>query len=383
MEDDIHISQEFLNQAEEFGYSLTRQFLPEEQMSIKRKRNVILDQLPPIPEDELDEFEYEEQTRGRDKTADKILKRYVRKWEPIEWSEAKVLEYMISRTAPEYAAVTKIFHEIKKFNPDFSPKSFLSYGNGVGASVWAANNMWSTINEVFCVDTFRYFNDLAHLLLQDGNKNKSEFIKGVFMRQFLPATHETKYDVVISPYSLLSQPSQKARLELVDSLWKKTSKYLIILDYGSRAGFTAVLEARDYILSLTDSDSGRVFSPCPHNEPCPKVAASVTKLYTCQFSTKYIQFSGGKDETVRKEQYTYVVLEKNGGECSGKSWPRNIVEPLLHHHRVTCRTCCPDGTLKELIITKGRHGTNLYQCAKKAKWGDMIPLNVTEEIHST
>lgn len=45
----------------------------------------------------------------------------------------------------------------------------------------------------------------------------------------------------MSAYSLFELPSQQFRLETILKLWKKTEKYLIIVEEGTNAGFTVDL----------------------------------------------------------------------------------------------------------------------------------------------
>lgn len=53
-----------------------------------------------------------------------------------------------------------------------------------------ARNFWGeSLKEYYCVDTSSCMNDLAKLLLQNGNPNDENILpKGLFYRQFLPAS---------------------------------------------------------------------------------------------------------------------------------------------------------------------------------------------------
>lgn len=46
------------------------------------------------------------------------------------------------------------------------------------------------------------------------------------------------YDLVVSAFSLMELPSATARLETVDKLWNKTQEYLVLVESGTKAGFT-------------------------------------------------------------------------------------------------------------------------------------------------
>jgi len=53
-----------------------------------------------------------------------------------------------------------------------------------------AKNFWGdSLKEYYCVDTSSTMNELAKLLLQEGNPNNEKILpKGLFYRQFLPAS---------------------------------------------------------------------------------------------------------------------------------------------------------------------------------------------------
>lgn len=75
--------------------------------------------------------------------------------------------------------------------PEFSPKSFLDFGSGVGTGTWAATHFWKpSIYEYFCVDSSSAMNDLADIILRGGRGNKTSSIKAISFRQFLPASND-------------------------------------------------------------------------------------------------------------------------------------------------------------------------------------------------
>lgn len=113
------------------------------------------------------------------------------------------------------------------------------------------------------------------------------------------------------------------RLKMIDILWKKTNKYLVIVEQGTPAGFKAVIEARDYVLKLDEEEhrlgrrpSGRdhrreeaahVFSPCPHDLPCPRFAQG---NYACRFYVKTRRLHPFHQDNTETEVFSYVVLRK-------------------------------------------------------------------------
>jgi len=57
-----------------------------------------------------------------------------------------------------------------------------------------AKDFWGkSLKEYYCVDTSSTMNDLAKLILQEGNPNNEDILpKGLFYRQFLPASPKVR-----------------------------------------------------------------------------------------------------------------------------------------------------------------------------------------------
>jgi ribosomal protein RSM22 (predicted rRNA methylase) len=101
---------------------------------------------------------------------------------------------------------------------------------------------------------------------------------GLFFRLSNPAQTELTYDLVTSCHTLLELPSAEARLTAIDSLWRRTADYLIIMEEGTNAGFQVISESRDYLLQLTraeheteqenEESSGHIFAPVSGSNGC-------------------------------------------------------------------------------------------------------------------
>lgn len=114
-------------------------------------------------------------------------------WRPIEYDAYKSLQYMFGRSAQEYSTILRIFTELASRNRDFKPKSYFDFGSGIGTGCWAAAHLWRrSIFEYYMVDTSRDMNDLADLMLRDGDENREMNLRNVNFRQFLPASFDVR-----------------------------------------------------------------------------------------------------------------------------------------------------------------------------------------------
>nr|CAD7197480.1 unnamed protein product [Timema douglasi] len=215
----------------------------------------------------------------------------------------------------------------------------------------AAREVWgNSLHEYFNVDCCAEMNNLASLLLRDGKEDREMPLKGVFYRQFLPASHSLKYDIVVSAYSLFELPSSESRLETILALWNKTQAYLVIVEQGTNAGFK-----------------------CPHDLSCPRF---IRDDIPCNFEATYSPLTFGRNPEFKKERYSYVILKKGHRPVEDRQWPRLVSPTLIRHKHAICRMCSSAGKLDEIIFTVSRHGKSSYKCARASKWGDLLPIKV-------
>ncbi|XP_076649161.1 ribosome assembly protein METTL17, mitochondrial [Halictus rubicundus] len=324
------------------------------------------------------EEEEEEKELLKNKEARNLFKSLLYNWVPVNYDLNTSLSYLISRSVAEYSVLYKIFNEIKTRDADFTPKSVFDFGSGVGTVMWATSNFWvNSIREYYCVDASVNMNELSAYLVK--RIRPSINFNYVFHRQFLPTSVTPTYDIVVSAYSLLELPNQRSRIEVLAKLWEKTSKYLVIVEQGTKAGFDIVVEARDFILHYSKKKFAvHVFSPCPHDSQCPRIVADDTP---CNFELNYLTLPIPKTSEYKRERYSYVVLKKEDrADEDENKWPR-IVRPVLKRSRhVICRMCTGSGELQEHIFTAWKNGKNTYRCARSSEWGDRLPVTKIEEI---
>ncbi|XP_055595136.1 methyltransferase-like protein 17, mitochondrial [Uranotaenia lowii] len=311
----------------------------------------------------------------------KKAKQQIYAWKPMVYDEFKSLQYLLGRSAQEFAALVRILEEIKQRDQHFKPRSFIDFGSGVGTGTWAASNLWKEhIFEYVSIDASADMNELAELILRGGEMNKEISLRNVFYRQFLPAT-ATKYDLVLSAFTLFELPSRRNRLEVLENLWNKCDKYLVIVEQGTYAGFSLINEARDFLLkqSKKTDESCHIFSPCPHSEHCPRF--TLDDGTPCNFEVTYNSLSTGAKgvSKANKFLYSYVVFRKGTPTGDQISYPRLVRPTLVRSRHAVCRMCSEAGSLQEIIFTSSKHGKNLYRCAKASKWGDLLPIKIGDE----
>ncbi|CAB3407153.1 unnamed protein product [Caenorhabditis bovis] len=420
------------NEADQLASKLENRNFPESPEKVKMLRDEIKRKLKAeMSADkltDLDEFDATQQSYRFRNEVDKLIKKANFNWRPLEiTSKESAASYALARIAANYAEISRCLEEL----PQFTPSSVLDYGSGSGAGFWAVMSKWPRrqIDEItmvdisdsmtrFCMDTIRKTeetNDRRPLLHDNVN----------FRRSLIPSL-STCYDLVIAHRVLSEIGSAQSRLQLIESLWKRTNKYLILIESAQPGSFSGILEARDYLLTLgTEVDysaflqlleeenkltrdivdvvedsnlshyekfvilneknpssqavptilpPATVLAPCPHDLGCPMRAKR-----SCTFSARYkaIRADGRKSKResdgTEVTKFTFVIMEK-GQRRVGEQNDRILMNRKLGGH-VTCDVCTAFSGIERFTLTKKKHG-NVYSQLRSRRDGDVFPADL-------
>uniref|UniRef100_A0A8D2L4G8 Ribosome assembly protein METTL17, mitochondrial n=1 Tax=Varanus komodoensis TaxID=61221 RepID=A0A8D2L4G8_VARKO len=289
--------------------------------------------------------------------------------------------YMVARMDGVFAAVCRAFHEIQKRVPEFQPSTLLDFGSGTGAVSWAAHSMWGkTLKEYMNIDSSAPMLALAEKLMKGLSEDQNLHFPGVYFRQFLPVSPKVKFDLVVSAFSLNELTSYSHRVETVQALWRKTDGFLVLVENGTKEGHQMLMEARDVVLKgmdkvVHDPREARVFAPCPHHLPCPRLSRD--HPVPCNFVQMYRPLPFSWNPPQKEEKFFYLIVRRGTGE-SEEAWPRITQSVLCRPRHVHLHLCCADGHLQHCVITSRRHGRDLYRCARTSSWGDRFPVSNPE-----
>lgn len=302
-------------------------------------------------------------------------------WQPLSYTEQFGLVYLAARFDGGFAAVSRALQEIYQRVPEFSPQTLMDFGSGVGSVSWAAHGIWGNkLKEYMCIDSSASMNNLSELIWRGGSEKGEMHIPGIHFRQFLPVSPKVQYDLVVSAYSLNELSNFAERQKVIQTLWRKTGGFLVLVENGTREGHQLLMEARETVLKGGDKEvwdhrPASVFAPCPHQLECPKLAGS--SQLPCNFIQQYQPLSFSWNPSVRWEKFSFLIISRGLVGKNDRCWPR-VVGPVQRRPRhVHCNTCCSDGKLHHDIITATRHGKDLYRCARECEWGDRLPAMIS------
>ncbi len=294
------------------------------------------------------------------KAFERISDRYRKEIGVFLETEEERWAYLFTRLPATFSACRYVLEELKQRNPQDSYQSFLDVGSGPGTASWAA---FETLQE----------NILSYTLLE---KDHSFMTMGKKLLSFSPAferkaswqffdmnnpSKQEIHDIVFLSYSL-GELKEKERAHLIDMLWDRVGKVLIIVEPGTPSGYEKMMKIRDLLLAK----SAYLWAPCPHSCPCPLRGKD-----WCHFSTRVARTSLHRnlksgDLGYEDEKFCYLIFAKN----PAPSYQARIIRhPILHSGFVEM-TLCEKEKIDHVVFSK--RNKEKYRAIKKLNWGDVI-----------
>lgn len=272
----------------------------------------------------------------------------------------EIIAYIVYRMPATYGAIYTVLNHVKEVYSDFHPKSLLDVGAGPGPAMWAATAIWGDINKITLIERDENMINIGKKL---SSKSTHDPIKNAnWVKMDLNSLFEVaKHDIVIASYSI-GELIEEARQKVIKKLWESTNDILIIIEPGTKNGFSRIKRARETLLSL----GAYSIAPCPHDKECP-----ITDDNWCHFSSRIQRTS--LHRKVKNGQLPYED-EKFSYICVSKSPHNNINSRIIRHPQIRkghiiIELCTKEG-LKRVTITKSDR--DKYKKVRNLKWGSIF-----------
>ena len=331
----------------------------------------------------------------------------------IIYGEYEAVAYAAHRLPSVYATSYRIMNEVNaRFNRtlDWTPKTMLDFGTGPGTSIWAANEIWPSLQEITAVEPSSAMMDVALKLLPETVSQR------ITWRRFLNEHLKRTFHIVNASFVLNEISSSAERIRLIKTLWRVTDDILILVEPGTPLGFGLIREARSILLKEQDA---AMVAPCPHDMSCP-----MSDPFWCHFSQRIQRepFQRRVKEGITKpyedEKYSFIVLRKKrtdsplnaavsrtshvnvGNGSNGDDdriqweyrknqhaiqraswrWSRIVNRPILRGGHAYFDLCGPQGSIKRKSVLVRAQG-QIYKYATRLFWGDLLPMEWLKKNH--
>lgn len=266
--------------------------------------------------------------------------------------------YLAVRLPATYAATRSSFEAVVKVRPDFAPRSQLDVGAGPGSAVWAAADCWPSLEEALLLESskpIRGWGEKLSLQLSVKTTWRTTDVSK-------PLLKTAPYDLVTIAY-LLNELEPKVRKGLMSRLWSLTGDTLVIVEPGTPAGWTRVLEMRDELIRL----GANLIAPCPHAARCPLASPDWCHFASRVPRSRMHRATKSADVSWEDEKFIYLAVSRHQDAGFGA---RVLAPPRARKGLVELKLCMETGEADQRILSK-RDGP-YYKRARRVAWGDTL-----------
>ncbi|MHC1695023.1 MAG: small ribosomal subunit Rsm22 family protein [Eubacteriales bacterium] len=280
------------------------------------------------------------------------------KGERLITSEAEAAAYAAARMPATFAAVRDALGQSLS-SLGGTPLTLLDAGAGTGAAAWVADSLLS-LKSVVCLEREGVMSGLGQRLMKLGSPALSgaKWLSRDLVRDDIPE----RADLVVASY-VLNEMTREDRAAVSQKLWDAVEMLLLIVEPGTPAGYSNLLEVRELLLAR----GAELIAPCPHSGTC-----SMTDKDWCHFSSRvarsrlHRQVKGG-EAPYEDEKYSYLAFSRI--KRTGDTRARILRHPQIMSGYMTLEVCSAEG-LKQIKLSK-KDGEK-YKQARKSKAGDLI-----------
>ncbi len=279
------------------------------------------------------------------------------------FSEGHRLAYLASRFPATYAAIVNVLEEVKRRAFAIEIKSVADVGAGPGTGMWAALDVFQSIEKVTLYEKDRELMRIGKSIVQSAHRDGQKIWKEIDLKQ---SFEMEEADLVLISYAIGEIPPSYWT-EILRTCWDKTGKMLVIIEPGTPVGFERIRALREMLIGF----GGTVIAPCPHQNKCPlpigdwchfdvRLERSFTHRHIKEGSLGY-----------EDEKFSYIALAKEDIERSKGA--RILRTPLKRPGNVSLSLCGQEGLYQKVVTKKTKEP---YKKARKSDWGDWFePLD--------
>ena len=276
-------------------------------------------------------------------------------------SENDALAYALARMPATYAAVSACLEAIAGIDDTFAPASLLDVGAGPGTATWAAAQAMHSLQQFAMLDANAALRSIAlDLARGDGRFKQLDYRQGDALVE-LSVAHDA--DLVVASYAVGEVPDDR-RAKLIDLMWAKTHDVLLIVEPGTPAGYSRIVDCRAQLIA----NGAHAIAPCPHQKPCPLTAPD-----WCHFTQRLARSRDHKqlknaEVPYEDEKFSYVAVSRKPRRTRMEG--RVLAQPLMSKVEIRTKLCKSDGNASISAIP--RRDKESYASARRWRWGDAV-----------
>lgn len=268
-----------------------------------------------------------------------------------------IAAYATARLPATVGANVEVLSQLRRRRADWTPRSLIDMGAGLGPSALAAAAVFPTVEDVVFVDDSPTMRAAGAAIAQKSTLAALRAGRWVSANE---ADDLAAADLVVASYVLGEMPAPAAAAL---AWWKLSTDTLVLIEPGTPTGYQNILSARSTLLAAGAS----LLAPCPHGERCPLEAGD-----WCHFSARVVRSPLHRavkhaSLTTEDEKFSYLIAARVPPPTGPTA--RIIGPPVRRSGHVRLKLCNPDGTATETVVARSDPS---WREAKQWRWGDSV-----------
>ncbi len=279
-------------------------------------------------------------------------------------SDVQRQSYLATRLPATYAAVYQALQAVKKQSEELSPNSLLDLGAGPGTALWAACNVFPTLQSATLLE--------KDLSLANFGKRLAKYSDHAAIQEARWETADLEqlpdlpvHDIVTLSYSI-GELAPAIIPALLEKCWQAARQLLVIIEPGTPIGFERIRLIRRQLIEM----GGHLVAPCPHHAECPMEGQDWCHFAARIERTSFHRRLKSGSLSYEDEKFSYVAASKVVHPLP----PARILRHPHHRSGHSLFTLCTANGVKQATVSK-RCGSD-YKLARKLEWGDPFPFNL-------
>ena len=308
--------------------------------------------------------------RALDAAADRVHLKYTEGSSMVLEGLAEHVAYTVCRMPATLAAVTRALSHMKQVIPSFAPTSILDVGSGPGTATLGSCLTFPSLRQGTGMERNKDFLRISELLFSSVPGLEASF-RGVSGDCETDLPPSGQYDLMTMAY-VAGELSLEARRQWMRHASSR-AQVLLLVEPGTPAGWKCLMGCRETLISL----GAQLLAPCPHDKLCPFTGTDAWCHESVRLPRSSLHRRLKKGELGYEDEKFCYLAATFSSDLPRTVPPARIVHAPRHRHGHSYLTLCTyRGQLETTIIS--RKYKELYQIARDAEWGDLLP-NMKEE----
>ena len=257
-------------------------------------------------------------------------------------------------------------------------RSMLDLGSGPGTAVWAATQLFPSLESATGVERDPGMIEIARRLGSQAEHRalrEARWVQG----DLTAAMPEGAWDLVVCAYAL-NELGAAERDGWIRQAWARAAKVLLVVEPGTKAGFANVLGVRTRLLAA----GATLAAPCPNSLGCPMAGGADW----CHFAARVERTAEHrrlKDAALghEDEKFSYVAFTRSAivrsaqPDAPPSDAPPDEKSPgsparIVRHPKIfsgyTKLVLCREGEIANTTVTRSKKDD--WRRLKRLGWGD-------------